>query len=105
MSHAEQVVDDFEAGIAGRVVHGGYVRHHGVLGRGVVFQEREDGDDAGGGDVDCELVFPDGELLDVFREGGKEVLAVGVQGGGFFLVFVCWVYDRGVELASSCAID
>lgn len=101
MPHAQHVIYDLKPLIAGRVVDGGDVSDHGELGCGVVFEESEDGDYAGGGDVDCELVFPDGELLDVFWQAGEEVLAVGVQGGGFFLEFIGGVYNGGGEFASS----
>ena len=57
----EEVVDDFEARVAGWIVHGGDVGYAGEFGGGVVFEEVEGGEDAGGGDVDCELVFPHGE--------------------------------------------
>ena len=49
----EEVVDDFEAGVAGRVVDGGYIGYAGEFGGGVVFEEVHGGEDAGGGDVDC----------------------------------------------------
>lgn len=52
MADGEQVVDDFEALVAGGVVDGGDVADLGELGGGVVFEEGEDGDDAVGGDVD-----------------------------------------------------
>lgn len=52
VAHREQVVDDFEALVAGRVVDGGDVADLGEFGGGVVFEEGEDGDDAVGGDVD-----------------------------------------------------
>ena len=42
-------------------------------------RRRPAGDDAGGRDVECELVLEDGELLDIFREALEEVGAVGVQ--------------------------
>lgn len=78
VSHAEKVVDDLEALVARGVVYGCYVGDHGVFGRCVVFEEGDNGDDTRGGDVDRELIFPDGELLYVFGEAGDEVLAVGV---------------------------
>lgn len=61
MSDGEQVIDDFEAGIAGGVIDGGDVADLGEFGCRVVLEEGESGDDAGRGDVDGELVFPDGE--------------------------------------------
>ncbi len=61
MPHAEEVVHHFEAVVAGRVVDGGDVADLGELGGGVQFQVGHNGDDAGGRDVDGELVLPDGE--------------------------------------------
>lgn len=63
----------------------------------VVAQEGEGGEDTGGGDVERELVFEDGELLDEFGQALGEVGTVvvqflgrvgvlcesGVRGGGF----------------------
>lgn len=100
VAHGEEVVDDFEAVGAGGVVDAGDVGDHGVFGRGVGFQEGDGRGHAGRGDVDGEFVLPDGELLDVFGEAGHEVLAVGVQAGGFGLVFVGGVYDWRVEFAA-----
>lgn len=68
--NGQQVVDNLETLVAGGVVDSRNVRHLGELRRGVVLQESEDGNDGGGGDVDGELVFPDGELLDVLGQGG-----------------------------------
>lgn len=100
VAHRQQIVDDFEAVGAGRVVDAGDVGDHGVFGGGVGFQEGDGGGDAGGGDVDGEFILPDGELLDVFGEAGHEVLAIGVQAGGFGLVFVRGIDDGGVEFAA-----
>ena len=52
VAHREQVVDDFEAVGAGRVVDGGDVGDLGEFGGGVVFEEGEGGEDAVGRDVD-----------------------------------------------------
>lgn len=64
VADGEQVVDYFEAGVACRVVDGRDVADLGELGGGVVLEEGEGGENAGGGNVDCELVFPDGESAD-----------------------------------------
>ena len=58
---AEEVVDDFEAVVAGRVVDGGDVTDLGELGGGMEFEVGHDGDHAGGRDVDGQFIFPDGE--------------------------------------------
>ena len=96
MADGEQVVDDLETLVAGGVVYGGDVGDLGELGGGVVFEEGEGGNDAGGRDVDGELILPDGEpgyegsvvclvlrealysdvLLDVFGQTGQQILAV-----------------------------
>lgn len=94
MTDRQHVVDDLETLVAGGVVYGGDIGDLGELGGGVVFEEGEGGDDAGGRDVDGELIFPDGEpgywgsalglvlrtardvLLDVFGQTGQQVLAV-----------------------------
>lgn len=52
VAHGEEVVDDFEAGVAGGVVDGGDVGDLGEFGGGVVFEEAEGGGDGGGGDVE-----------------------------------------------------
>lgn len=52
VADAEEVVDDFEAGVARGVVDGGDVGDLGEFGGGVVFEEVEGGEDAGRGDVD-----------------------------------------------------
>lgn len=44
----------------------------------VVAEEGEDGDDAGGTDMERQFVFEDRELLDIFGEALEEVGAVGV---------------------------
>ncbi len=67
----------------------------------MIFEERHDRDDTGWRYVDCELVLPDRKLLDVFRHAGEEVLAVGVEAGGFLLVLIRWVDYRRVQLSTS----
>ena len=97
MSNGEKVVNDFESGRFRRVVYGGYVRNHGIFGSCMVFQEGDDGKDAGRGNVYSEFIFPDRELLNVGGERGEEVLAVVVKGSGFFCIFVGRVNDRSIE--------
>merc|ERR1711977_278396 len=92
----QHVVDDLETLVAGRVVYGGDVGDLGELGGGVVFEEGEGGDDAGGRDVDGELILPNGELLDVFGQTGQQILAVLVQRVGLVCDLVGRVDDRGV---------
>jgi hypothetical protein len=87
VSHREQVVDDLEALVACRIVDGGDVAHLGVLGGGVVFEEAEDGDNAGGGDVDGEFVLPDGESEGLVISSGS------IRGAGCASATTyCWIY-------------
>ena len=65
VADAEEIVDDFEARVPRGVVDGGDVADLGEFGGGVVFEEVEGGQHAGGRDVDCEFVFPDGESADI----------------------------------------
>ena len=67
VADGEHVVDNFEAGISRRIVDRCDVSYHCELGCGMVFEEVEGREHAGRGDVDCEFVFPDGELLDEGR--------------------------------------
>lgn len=82
MRVTQEVVDHFEPVRTGRDVHGGNVHDALVLAPVVVPQELEDGEDTRGGGVEGEFVLVDGELLDVFRETGGQVLTVGVEGRG-----------------------
>ena len=80
MADAEHVVDDLEALVFGGVVDGGNVRDLCILGRGVVLEKGEDGDDAGGGDADGQFVFPD-------RESALSDMALRARGTTH-----CWTY-------------
>lgn len=82
MRITQEVVDHLEPVRTGRDVHGRNVHDALVLAPVVVPQELEHGEDAGGGGVEGEFVLVDGELLDVFRETGGQVLAVGVERRG-----------------------
>lgn len=104
VAHTEHVVDDLEALVAGGEVDTGDVRDLSVFGRGVVFQESHGGDEAGGRDVDAELILPDGELLDVLGQARHDVLAVLVQTVRLVLVLVGRVDDGGAERARSYGI-
>lgn len=103
MSYAQQIVDHLESITAGRIVDCGDVGDHGVFGCGMVFEERDDRDDPRRWDVYRELVFPDRELLNVFGEGGDEVLAILMEGCSFLGVFVCGIDYGGVKLATGFA--
>lgn len=101
VADAEHVIDDLEAVVLSREVDGGDIGDLGVFGRGVVFQEGHDGDQTGGGSVDNQLVLPNRELLDIFRETRHDVLSIFVQAFGFFEVLVGRVHHGGAEGALS----
>lgn len=65
VSDGQEIINDFEASIAGWVVDGGDVADLGELGGGVVLEKGEGGDDTGGRDVDDELVLPYRESVTV----------------------------------------
>ena len=44
--------------------------------RSLTLEEREDGDNAGGADIDGQLVLPDRELLDVLGQASHKPRAV-----------------------------
>lgn len=125
----EHVVDDLEALVAGRVIDCGDVADLGEFGSGVVLQEIEDGEDSLWGDVDDQLVLPDGEpkgrkldrstsslffliglciLLDPFGQSREQVLSVLVHGLRLVLELVGGVDDRDVESSlgtSLCVLE
>ena len=74
VADGEHVVDNLEALVLGGVVDGGDVGDLGVFGGRVVLEEGEDGNDAGRGNVDGELVLPDGEPCNV-RHGWTDGVA------------------------------
>lgn len=74
----QHVVDDLETLVSCRIVDCCNVRDLGELRSCVVLEEGHDRENAGGRDVDRELVLPDGELLDVLWQTGQEVLAIVV---------------------------
>ncbi len=59
MSHTEKVVHDLESTGPRGVVHSCNICHHGVFGGSMVFEERDDGNDTRGRNIDRELIFPD----------------------------------------------
>jgi hypothetical protein len=61
VADGEHVVNNLETLVLGGVVDGGDVGNLSVLGGSVVLQEVEDGEDTRRGNVDGELVLPDGE--------------------------------------------
>lgn len=76
VADGEEVVDDFEALAAGGVVDGGDVADLGKLGGSVVLEKVEDGEDALRGNVNCELVLPDGESVVGWNSQRKVAKAV-----------------------------
>lgn len=99
VTDTQQVVDDFEALVPGRVVDGGDVGDLGEFSGGVIFQKCHDSNHAFRGDVDGELIFPNRELLDVFGKTGQEVLSVGVKGLALRFGLVGWIDNGCVEFA------
>ena len=113
VADGEHVVDDLEALVLGGVVNSGDVGDLGVLGGCVVLKEGEDGENTGRGNVDGELVLPDGEpgkhldivvstmvihiLLDVLGQTRHQVVAVCVQALALCLVGVDRVDDGALE--------
>lgn len=67
MPHAQAVVNHLKPLISRGIVDCRNVYYAGKLCSRMIFEKRKDGNDARWRDVDGELVFPDGELLDVFR--------------------------------------
>lgn len=104
MSDAEKIINDFETLAPCRIIDSCNIRHHGILGSGVVFEKGDDRNNAGRGNIDCELILPDGELLYVFGHAREEILTVGMEAGRFLLVLVRRVHHRRVKLASSYGI-
>ena len=78
----EQVVDYFEPIGASREIDSGNVHHGLVLALGVVPEEMQDRDDTGRRDIEGQFVLVHRELLDEFRQAGREVLPVLVHGRG-----------------------
>lgn len=77
--------------------------HCELIGGPLTLEERENRDNTGRGDVDCELVLPDRELLHVFRQAAHDPSAVLVHVVGLALVLVGRVDDRDLEGASLVA--
>lgn len=72
----------------------------GPGGAARTLEEGVDGDDAGGADVDGQLVLPHRELLNVLGQRGHEPRAVLVQVVGLGLVLVGGVDERDLEDAN-----
>lgn len=102
VADTEHVVDNLKSLVAGGIVDRSYIGDLGVLGGGVVLEECHDGDQAGRRNINSELVFPDGKLLDVFGKAGHDVLSVFVHGVGLVLVFVGRVDHGSAKLSLSC---
>ena len=102
MSNTEHVINYLKSVILGWEVDSCDIGYHGVLGCGVVLQEGEDRDYTLRTDVDAKFILPDGELLDVFRQTGHEVLAVIVEGQGGVGVLGGLIDDGGGQLAHCC---
>lgn len=78
MVDREQVVNDLKTVASCRVVNAGDIRNLGELRSCVVLEKFEHGDDGRRRDIDRQLVFPDGELLDVPWETRDKVSPVSM---------------------------
>lgn len=61
VADGQEIVHDLEALVSGRVIDCGDIGDAREFGSCVVLEEGEGGNDAGGRDIDGELVFPDRE--------------------------------------------
>jgi len=96
---AEHVVDHFEALVLGRIVDSGDITDLGELCSSVILEEGEHGDDARWWDVDGQFVFPDGKLLDIFRQAGRQILSIFVESLSLLIVSFGRIDDWRFELA------
>lgn len=102
VANAEQVVNNLEPLVLGRIVDGGDIGDLGELGGRVVLQESHDGNHTRRGNEDGQFVFPDRKLLHVFGETRHDILAVAVEALGEALVFIRRVHDWGAEFSLGC---
>lgn len=77
--HAQQMIHHLEPILSLGIIHAAHVHEELELTLTVVPQESQDGDDTRGGNVQGQLVFEDGELLDVFWETLSQVRAICMQ--------------------------
>lgn len=75
------MIYDLESLIPSRIIRAGNVDELLELAIGMIPQERQCGYDRARCDIERELVTNDRELLNVFRETGHDVRAIGVQLG------------------------
>lgn len=69
----------------------------------LTFEERKDGNDTRGADVDGQFVLPDGKLLDVFGETAHDPRAILVEVVCLRFVLVGRVHHGGLEGADLVA--
>lgn len=98
MSVGQEVVHNLESVLSGWEVDSSHVHDRLILGRGVITQEGEDWDHGLWWNVDTQLVLPNGELLDVFRQTGHQISTVIVQGFDMVFVFVGNVLDWHISM-------
>lgn len=76
----KKVIHNLEAVGPCRIINAGDIGYLGELRSRMVFEEGEDGNDGWRCDVDSQLVFPDGELLDIPGKARDEIAPIGMQG-------------------------
>jgi len=85
--YAQKVINDLEPLLSGRIIDTIDRDQTLVLSAGMVPEERQDGDDSGGRDVEREFVLVRRDSLDIFWESGEDIGTVGRQGRVDFGVF------------------
>lgn len=98
MPDTEQIIDDFKTLITSGIVDCCNVGNLCKLCGCMTLQKLKYWYDTRRGNVDCQFVFPDRELLNISWEAGKEILSICVEAVGFVLVFVGWINYWGVKL-------
>lgn len=101
MPHTQKVVHNFKSLTLGRVIHSSNICNHGIFRGGVIFQKRHDGKNTRWGNVNGELILPYGDLLDVLRKTRYQILAIRVQTGCFFLIFIGRIDHGRFKFSSS----
>lgn len=81
------MINDLEPLLSGRIIDTIDRDQTLVLSAGMVPEERQDGDDSGGRDVEREFVLVRRDSLNIFWESGEDIGTVGRQGRVDFGVF------------------
>lgn len=78
MVNGKQIVNDFKAVTSSRVIDAGNIGDLSELGSCVILEKSEHRNDGRWRDIDCQLVFPDRELLNVLGKTGNKVSPVSI---------------------------